>query len=812
MLIVHRLAHGAHRYYLGGVSREPGDAPAVGEVAGRWMGQGAASLGLGGEVGSADLRRVLPSGRSRVPGFDLTFAAPKSVSVVHGLASSEVASAVRHAHDAAVVAAMAYLERHACAVRADGHPVEGGGFVAAAFRHRVSRADDPHLHTHVIVANQAQGPDGQWRALHSPLLYAERRAASAVYHTVLRHEVGHAIEVAWSIPVGGRADVTSVPEQVRRAFSQRRAQVIASAGDDATRRRWAERVTRPERDGPVPFAALVVDWHARAADLGWAVPPLSPPTVAPTPALPATSDLLPGSDRWTRGDVLVALADHWVAGAPAEVITTECDRLLGLSDVMSLGRGGSPRHAAERFTTHTATERRARILGELRAAPPVGSSALALDELRRELAAEGRRLVLLTADASAAASLAARTGAPAQAIAAAAFGADRADRADRADGAGNATVAVIVRPDRLESALVEAAMQAAARAEVEVRWAEPGRGLESGTWPDAGAVTTIPIRDGLLTAAGAAALASSVAVGDWADARDRGVTAVLTAPAEEVAALNVAAREALRGLGRLGEDEVAGFSVGDAVRFTAARPAAGIARHATGQIVHVDAVNGRLAVELADGGRVDLTAASASSVRHAHVVPPIPSLIGRPDHLYVIGGPVPASAPTVVHRYVTVDAPVGVPQPAWVRDATIAQLDDAAHRRQTEPSLTGRRRRHDEQVRSVNAWIADASRRYVMSSTPTARAAWAAQLSTARREADRLLVAGTDLVRSEKALQAGAARAPRDHVSARGLDEQRLLRRAALAVAAELGGPMERSEGLQMSRGRTRGRELAIAI
>lgn len=97
----------------------------------------------------------VPLGRTRadrVPGFDLTFRAPKSVSVLFGLGGFEIAAEVRAAHEASVDAALGYLEREACWSRRGTDGVErvaGDGFVGAAFRHRSSRAGDPHLHTRV---------------------------------------------------------------------------------------------------------------------------------------------------------------------------------------------------------------------------------------------------------------------------------------------------------------------------------------------------------------------------------------------------------------------------------------------------------------------------------------------------------------------------------------------------------------------------------------------------------------------------------------------------------------------------------------
>ena len=104
----------------------------------------------------------------RIAGFDVTLSAPKSVSVLYGLADPVVAEQVRAAHERAVAAAIKYLEREAGSGlrghHGDGHTartVASSGLVAAAFQHRANRCGDPQLHTHVVVANLVLGVDGR---------------------------------------------------------------------------------------------------------------------------------------------------------------------------------------------------------------------------------------------------------------------------------------------------------------------------------------------------------------------------------------------------------------------------------------------------------------------------------------------------------------------------------------------------------------------------------------------------------------------------------------------------------------------------
>src|SRR4051812_12822517 len=205
MLSVAKLTLGQEAYYEQQVARGLDDYYAGrGESPGLWAGGGACGLGLVGVVDDGDLGTLLrgvdpasneqlraparertitvrtldvESGEWReeqkrlapLSGYDLVFSCPKSVSVLHALTDDErVRREISEAHEASWQAALGYLEREACVVRRGkgGRLREhGSGFVAAAFRHRTSRAQDPHLHTHVIVANLTRAPDGEWRAL-----------------------------------------------------------------------------------------------------------------------------------------------------------------------------------------------------------------------------------------------------------------------------------------------------------------------------------------------------------------------------------------------------------------------------------------------------------------------------------------------------------------------------------------------------------------------------------------------------------------------------------------------------------------------
>lgn len=183
----------------------------------------------------------------KCPRFDLTYSAPKSVSLLYALGDPATVTAVIDAHDRAVDAAVAYLERWACQVRR-GHAgavlEPGSGFVAGAFRHRTSREGDPNLHTHVVIANAVRAADGRWSAPDARQLYRHAKAAGAVYQAVLRRHLTEALGVGFVAHKNGNglAEVAGVPRWAVGAFSTRRRQITAALAERGASGRTAAQV------------------------------------------------------------------------------------------------------------------------------------------------------------------------------------------------------------------------------------------------------------------------------------------------------------------------------------------------------------------------------------------------------------------------------------------------------------------------------------------------------------------------------------------------------------------------------------------
>jgi conjugative relaxase-like TrwC/TraI family protein len=249
VLSIGKLAAGQAGYYERQVARGRDDYySGRGEAPGEWAGRGAGVLGLHGRVGAAQFNALMagldPSdpalerrlrdsrGEPRVVGFDLTFSAPKSVSVLFAVADEGTAGQLIGAHEHAVRAALEYVEDEAVRVRRGkgGASVEvGEGVVAAAYRHRMSRALDPQLHTHVVCANVARGSDGRWTALDGRALYEHAKTAGYLYQAALRAEVRERLGLEWGPVVRGAAELVGVSRAVLEEFSRRRQEILEAA-------------------------------------------------------------------------------------------------------------------------------------------------------------------------------------------------------------------------------------------------------------------------------------------------------------------------------------------------------------------------------------------------------------------------------------------------------------------------------------------------------------------------------------------------------------------------------------------------------
>lgn len=224
-----------------------------------------------------------------VVGYDLTFSVPKSVSILWASADAGRRAQIVEAVNHAVGAGLAYLEDNASSVQgnhgnASAAQAPEGGLVAASYLHATSRALDPQLHCHVVVANMAERPDGAIRALDGRRLYAHAKTAGYLAAAELRSQLSRRLGVEWQPVERGLADVAGVPRAAIEEMSQRSGD-LQRVLDDLTRHlspqareRWlsssaakqtAAYVSRAAKDHGVDPAALRPHWQARLAGAGF---------------------------------------------------------------------------------------------------------------------------------------------------------------------------------------------------------------------------------------------------------------------------------------------------------------------------------------------------------------------------------------------------------------------------------------------------------------------------------------------------------------------------------------------------------------
>ncbi|MCB1609081.1 MAG: relaxase domain-containing protein, partial [Xanthomonadales bacterium] len=283
-------AQDADQYYseIDDYRRESDSAPT------RWMGQGAARMGLSGDVQREDfvpllqghmpngqhLQRATAGGSQHAPGWDFTFSAPKSVSVAALVGNDD---RLISAHDRAVESAIGYLEQYGATTRvrtADKgiDEVDTGNLTVATYRHTTSRKTDPQLHTHAVVLNATNDRE-RWRSIDSRALYRIKSEVADVYRAELgrqARELGYQVEHDADANAGRTGfRLAEVPKELERDFSQRSQDIEAALGERGKDRESASRAekqtatlaTRDRKQAHEP-GALRARWEATASERG----------------------------------------------------------------------------------------------------------------------------------------------------------------------------------------------------------------------------------------------------------------------------------------------------------------------------------------------------------------------------------------------------------------------------------------------------------------------------------------------------------------------------------------------------------------
>jgi conjugative relaxase-like TrwC/TraI family protein len=259
----------------------------------QWFGQGASRLGLEGVV-DKDVFQGLLDGKvngqtigrrggsdeasaKHRPGIDLTFSAPKSVSIVAEVLGNK---RVRAAHEAAVHEALRYVESRLIETRQRRHGLDARvktqNAIFAQFRHNTSRGVDPHTHTHSVLINATERKDGVWASIANEALFKNRPLIGAIYTSALAKELqALGFELEYKNDGHGNFEIKGFEKAALDAFSSRTKAIDAFLGKQGTARGEGPyaaiehaAVTTKKRKGRVDGAAVIAFWKEIAAEVG----------------------------------------------------------------------------------------------------------------------------------------------------------------------------------------------------------------------------------------------------------------------------------------------------------------------------------------------------------------------------------------------------------------------------------------------------------------------------------------------------------------------------------------------------------------
>lgn len=264
------------------------------------------------------------NGQQHRPGYDLTFSAPKSVSILAIIGKD---ARLIKAHQAAVDAALNYIEQNYAATRVkiDGKTQikHTNNLLIAKFEHTDSRALDPDLHTHAVVMNATCKENDQWRTLYFDEIYNDKKFLGAVYRGYLVQELMQAGFEITQTSAQGFFELKNFPEQLIQQFSKRRQEILEELAKTNTEGGKAAQIANfntREKKTQIPVAELEAtrelelqqcgcskEWlqdYSQAATARGVVTPPNPYMVAEQAITKAIGDLSEWRSVFTSKDLI----------------------------------------------------------------------------------------------------------------------------------------------------------------------------------------------------------------------------------------------------------------------------------------------------------------------------------------------------------------------------------------------------------------------------------------------------------------------------------------------------------------------------
>ncbi|WP_169449844.1 MobF family relaxase [Paludibacterium yongneupense] len=388
----------------------------------KWMGAGAERLGLSGEVDAETFGRMLdgllPNGvqlpnaaEGRRAATDFTFSAPKSVSV-QTLVGGDARLVA--AHELAVSRALGYAERLAgYRVTEDGvtYSEISGNLLVAGFRHDLSRALDPNLHTHAVAINATQRSDGEWRALEQTEFYHQQKLIGALYRNELALEVQRLGYEIRQTHHDGRFELAHFTEKQIEAFSQRSNAIEAVLAEQGKTREMAtarekEIIALATRDakGEIDRAVLREQWREKSQELGIGFERPSPAELVQDRLAAARDAVCYAMAHTTERQsvvnqvqVIQAALEHGTGATDLESIRTELERQVADGAVISAHGHYTTLEAQQRERDMLSVEARGR--GAVEPLLSEREARRTLDQTSLNAGQQGAACLLLSTDA-----------------------------------------------------------------------------------------------------------------------------------------------------------------------------------------------------------------------------------------------------------------------------------------------------------------------------------------------------------------------------------------------------------------------------
>ena len=240
----------------------------------------------------AQLRQFIAENSKRhqtaIAGFDLVFTPSKSVSIAWGLGDKQLRKDIEAAHEHAIQDVVRHLESNVVMTRRGHNGIRQidtkSGVIGTKFRHYDSRAGDPNLHDHVVIANRVEGADDKWSSIDGRVLYQYGVECSELYNSKVQEYVTQLTGLQFEPRMqNGKPihEIVGISDETIRAFSSRRgdisaeldkvkAKFVADNGYDPSEKQLiklaqqATLATRPAKSEARSLEDLHTEWVAAA--------------------------------------------------------------------------------------------------------------------------------------------------------------------------------------------------------------------------------------------------------------------------------------------------------------------------------------------------------------------------------------------------------------------------------------------------------------------------------------------------------------------------------------------------------------------